>query len=1457
MLRRLVYLLASLVGGVLVLFAAAFGYAQTRLAKDQIGALIERQLSSDTRTAAIEGLAGLLPFDVRIGRFALGDSQGTWLAVEDARVKIEPLALFSGKIHVEQAGARRVVLARLPAEEPASPRGTSMRLPSPPELPPVLPVSAIDRVTVETLELGAAILGEPARFALDGRLASRQEGQVVEASLELRRTDAETAHATLALGLDLVQSTLDLTVEAEETGGLAGRLLGRPDAGPARFSLAASGPLSDLGASLRAEVERLMRAEAQLRLGWTAHPRLQLSASLVAADGALAEPYSAFLGREANIAVTAGEIAPGLFALDRLEVRTAALTAAGSGRVAVEAGRIEGRMTALLPDLSLASPLLGMPLAGSLALAAEALPEQTQPAIALRLEGRDLRVDTAGLATFGADLRLVPMAPLAQGFAGVEMTGTLELRGASLRGQPLEPESQIEIALDVGIPSSGPLAIRMLRATGERLALEGRGSFDPVRLVGDLDLALAATDLARLREAIAPPPLPLPPLAGTARLDAKLQIAEGISTIKSDLRLVARELSGLPRGAAELLGPAPELSGELRYVRGEALQLSGLEIRGAAARLSGELGFGLAREALFGRFALDLPRLAVLAPILGDGLEGRAILLADLAGTMAAPELTLKLEAAPLALVGQAIDRAVFEATAAGPIDRPAGELRLRAVRGSEAASLISRYRLAPETLELTGLTLEAPATRMTGDLRLGLVELAAQGQLQGAIEDLAALEGWIGERLAGKLRLASRFTFVDGRQDVRLESEIVGLAGRFGEIARAETTVELADALGSPRLRAILAVRDFARPDLVVSAASAEVTGPLSDLAMVAEARGERAEPFALRARAELALRPTKSTLVLRSLAGTLGARRIELRRPATAVLENGTLAIDELDLFLGEAEIRGGLQLEPRRVRGFARIDRLPLSWLAAFGGPALVGRAQLAVQLDGHPAAPRLAISGNVRGLRPADDLLAELPAVDLTWRGEVASGRFVLDVALEQSGGKANGRISGPLRLSLTPPAIAVDPTAAISGNLDARIDIAALAALVGVEGQKIEGPLALALRLSGTPAAPALAGTARIEGGRIEDSLTGLTVSDLRLQIEAEGKTLRLAELRAGDGREGELEASGALRFDEGRGFLYSARVKLDDFVVADVPFAFVLADASLDLAGDARRGTVIGRVEIDRAEIGLPSGGGAEIPQLPVIEIDGTDTVWPELVRAEPSAGLPYELALRLQLDMPGRVFVRGRGLESEWGGSLAVRGTAAAPLVEGSIGLRRGYLDLLDRRFTLREGEIRFGGADPFSPFIHLVATAANQDVTAVARLEGPASDPRLLLESDPALPQDEILSRLLFGRDVSRITPIQGLKLAAALQRLEGGTGLDLLGSLREAIGVDTLDIGGESPAEAYVSAGRYVAENVYVEVRQGLATGGMKARVEIELTNRVSVATETGNGGGGVEVEWRYDY
>jgi translocation and assembly module TamB len=160
----------------------------------------------------------------------------------------------------------------------------------------------------------------------------------------------------------------------------------------------------------------------------------------------------------------------------------------------------------------------------------------------------------------------------------------------------------------------------------------------------------------------------------------------------------------------------------------------------------------------------------------------------------------------------------------------------------------------------------------------------------------------------------------------------------------------------------------------------------------------------------------------------------------------------------------------------------------------------------------------------------------------------------------------------------------------------------------------------------------------------------------------------------------------------------------------------------------------------------------------------------------------------------------------------------------------------------------------------IDLEAAARSEEIQAVVRLEGPAANPKLELTSEPTLPQDEILARLLFGRSVARLTPVQGLRLAAAVDTLRGGGGLsDVLSTLRKGLGVDTLDVaGGETAQESTAKAGKYVSDNVFVEVERGVAEGTGKARVQVELTPNLSVNTEVDEQSqSGVGLEYRYDY
>jgi translocation and assembly module TamB len=237
-------------------------------------------------------------------------------------------------------------------------------------------------------------------------------------------------------------------------------------------------------------------------------------------------------------------------------------------------------------------------------------------------------------------------------------------------------------------------------------------------------------------------------------------------------------------------------------------------------------------------------------------------------------------------------------------------------------------------------------------------------------------------------------------------------------------------------------------------------------------------------------------------------------------------------------------------------------------------------------------------------------------------------------------------------------------------------------------------------------------------------------------------------------------------------------------------------------------------------------------------------------------------IGLDLNLEIPARAFVRGRGLDSEWRGNAHVGGTAANPAITGTLESVRGGFSFLGKRFVLADSSITFDGAAEIEPLLHIVAEHRSSTIVAQAIISGPSSSPSIRLTSQPELPQDEVLSHVLFGRGVGTITPIQGLKLAEAAATLAGRGGPGIMERARALTGLDRLDISsGETSAAGAgtrLTAGEYVSESVFVGVEQGTTTQSTRTRVEVQVLPNVTVESSVGaHSAAGVGVNWQWDF
>ena len=216
----------------------------------------------------------------------------------------------------------------------------------------------------------------------------------------------------------------------------------------------------------------------------------------------------------------------------------------------------------------------------------------------------------------------------------------------------------------------------------------------------------------------------------------------------------------------------------------------------------------------------------------------------------------------------------------------------------------------------------------------------------------------------------------------------------------------------------------------------------------------------------------------------------------------------------------------------------------------------------------------------------------------------------------------------------------------------------------------------------------------------------------------------------------------------------------------------------------------------------------------------------------------PWKLAIKLA---GSDLQVEGLGITSRWTTDLDIGGFADAPRFTGRADLVRGEYDFAGRNFRLERGIIRFRGESPPDPLLDIRAEAQVQGLDASVLVGGTGLKPEITFASVPQLPQDELLSRILFGTSITNLSAPEALQLASAVAALQSGSGsLDPINALRRAVGLDRLRI---VPADiatgqkTAVAAGKYITRKLFVEVVTD-GQGYSATRVEYQMTRWLSL-------------------
>lgn len=298
---------------------------------------------------------------------------------------------------------------------------------------------------------------------------------------------------------------------------------------------------------------------------------------------------------------------------------------------------------------------------------------------------------------------------------------------------------------------------------------------------------------------------------------------------------------------------------------------------------------------------------------------------------------------------------------------------------------------------------------------------------------------------------------------------------------------------------------------------------------------------------------------------------------------------------------------------------------------------------------------------------------------------------------------------------------------------------------------LDGSLAMNVKVGGTIAKPALSGTAdmNINVARFENA-TLPALSNFKALLNFRDNTLNFDRF-GGDMAGGPFSLSGRITLPKLTEPKLDLRLKANSVLVARNDNLTARVDADVKVEGPLQSATVSGQVlttnsrflkNIDIIPISLP-GRPAPRPQPP--------SSVPVLSFPDPPL---RDCKFDLTIKSKDPFLIRGNLAAGEAVVDMKLNGTGLHPLVQGQVRLKNFEATLPFSTLTVQYGFLFFNPDDPLNPRIELHGTSLIRDYTIHVYVYGTALSPEAIFNSEPPLPQEEIISLLATGTTREELT-------------------------------------------------------------------------------------------------------
>ena len=1107
----------------------------------------------------------------------------------------------------------------------------------------------------------------------------------------------------------------------------------------------------------------------------------------------------------------------------------------------------------LMPEIALAGPAARM-VEPALDIDAIATLDKRRADTRIRLRSSAFAADAAGRLDFGAsrfgafrvNAQLLTPGAILPNLSGRDVKAALVLDGAFAR-------PTIDYKLDAAAIAFGTTGVEALAASG-RATINTDKILVPIhataRRVTGLNAAAGGLvtnlrvdgDIAYAKGQVFSDNLHL----RSDRIDATALILADLTTGTYTGALKGRvndyDVDGLGRinlvtDAKLVTAPSGGfgIKGRVRIVTARITNASLAQQLGGNAVITADVGYDPRGVATVANLRLTAPDFRVTSGSATYRLSDGAIVAraagasktygpftVDATGTVANPRVVLH-ASRPGVGIGLANLDATLTGSAAGYTIKATGTSDY----GAFSADVLVRAGSGPLAVDIRQLLIAGVTIR-------GSIVQAAAGPFVGTLTVT-------GSGLNGTVRLSAAGR--NQRADIAMRAAGARLPGPGGQaITIGSGLVNAAVVMlpSGPSATGSLALVDLRYGPTVLNSLRSRFTYGGGQGQVALTANGSSAVPFDIAAQARIT--PDR---VLANLSGSANGIAFRLAQPAVATRQGGAYVLAPATIVLPQGQVtvsgRYGSVIEAH-----AALRNLDLSIAQAFAPTlGIGGKASGTVDLTmaGTAAVPDARARIDIAGFTRTGALTVSDP-VDIALLGTLSGANGGDINALLRRGGTVLGRVKA--RLAPIPGGTAGWTTrlmqAPLSGGIRYNGPAEVLWTLTGIAGQTVSGPIAIGADFSGRLDKPNLTGVIRANQLRYENQTYGTTITDIRIDGRFTQSQFQLARFQ-GKAGDGSIAASGSVGIDAAGGFPIDIRATLTNAQLADSDATAARVSGEIAVTNSKAAGGLIkGDLRLSEVRYQIAYQGGAQVVELTGVRRKGAPVV------TAPPGPAPTNWKLDLHVHGDNQIFVRGMGLDSEWSTDMRIGGTTGAPSITGKLQVVRGTYSFSGRRLTLRDTSVVTFRGPLLDPELNITADTTVQGVTASIDIGGRAQKPQITFTSTPNLPQDEVLSRLLFGASVTSLTPTQALQLAAALNSLRGGGGgggFNPLGKLRGASGLDNLSMLGADKTTGRgtaLSAGKYISNNIYVQIIAD-TRGFTQTQLTIALSKAFSLLSQAG--------------